>query len=78
MGATIRKKLSKNCNLLVWQDGDLKNYNNAKEWEIPTVTSLWVDECYDNLKEADVKKHKVKELSDIHKKQLDDRVNIYK
>ena len=65
LGAKIRKKITKTCTLIVWKDGSLINYNLAKQLEVPIISTLWVDACYQNYKHEDYKLHLVKGLTDI-------------
>ncbi|KRX07786.1 BRCT domain [Pseudocohnilembus persalinus] len=71
-GAKIRQKLTKTCTLMVWKDGDLNTYNQAKQLNIPIVQTLWVDEMYESNTIKDYKNHFVKELTQLQLKELHD------
>lgn len=57
LGAKIEKRLNKKCNLLIWKDGSLKTIEKAREYQIPIVNSLWLEDCIENCHCADFEKY---------------------
>ncbi|EAR91660.4 BRCA1 carboxy-terminus (BRCT) domain protein (macronuclear) [Tetrahymena thermophila SB210] len=45
LGADIKKKFTKNVDLVIWKDGSDKNYENAHNQKIPILNIHWLEKC---------------------------------
>jgi len=56
LGAKIEKRMNKKCNLVIWKDGSPRTLQRAQTYEVPVVNSLWLADCVENERRADISK----------------------
>ncbi|KAL4484270.1 hypothetical protein ABPG72_006381 [Tetrahymena utriculariae] len=45
LGADVKKKFTKNVDLVIWKDGSDKSYENALNQKIPILNIHWLEKC---------------------------------
>lgn len=73
-GITVNEKLYKDTTHVIFKDGLLSTYKNAKKLGIPVTTILWADDCLSQKRLIDPEKYKISNLDRYEHPELYKRI----
>lgn len=77
-GITVNEKLYKDTTHVIFKDGLLSTYKNAKKLGIPVTTILWADACLSQRRLVDPEKFKISNLDRYERPELYKRIRRQK